>query len=69
MTTLSINFWMVPNSATQTVTAKEMRDIFIQTDGRILAKGYFRDICYKKMCPGVYELFLKPLSPPPDKEK
>jgi hypothetical protein len=46
--------------AKQTVTTKQMQEIFFDTDGRILTCGNFHDLGYRKLCPGVYELFLKP---------
>ena len=61
---LSEMFYRFPEKAKQTVTTKEMKAIFIHTDGRILTCGHFRDIGYRKLCPGVYELFLKPDNEP-----
>jgi hypothetical protein len=47
-------------NAKQTVTTKQMKEIFFDTDGRILTCGHFLNLGYRKLCPGIYELFLKP---------
>lgn len=41
-----------------TVTAKELREIMLQTDGTIIVRGKIRTLQHKKLCPGVYRISL-----------
>jgi hypothetical protein len=45
--------------ATANSNNRRLKDIFMQNNGRIIAKGSFRQLGHRKLCPGVYEIFLK----------
>lgn len=59
MTTLSDNFYNIPKIANTTMTTKQLREILLQTDGRLLANGTYWDIVSKKIGPGIYRVSLK----------
>lgn len=56
---ISANFWTV-KGFTQKVTLKELKEIMLNDPDPIVG-GEVRKIGYKRVCPGVYEIFLKPL--------
>jgi len=53
------NAWMCPERFTQTMTLKQLQETMLHYDGQILACGEFWHIRYKKLCPGVYNVYLE----------
>lgn len=58
-TGLSRDFWLYPHLAEQIVKTKQLQEIMERTGGRIIAKGTYRELAYKKFCPGMYKIFIK----------
>lgn len=44
----------------QRVTAKELKLLYLNKEEYIIFHGHIRRIGYKKVAPGVYEIFKKP---------
>lgn len=51
-------FWMKPQTATVTLTTKQVQDTMIATDGVVIANGRLWDIKTKRLAPGVYRVSL-----------
>lgn len=62
MDELHNDFWKFPNQAEQAVNAKELRKIMLKTGGTLIAEGRLRNLTYKRICPGLYRLFITPLA-------
>jgi len=52
-------FWSVPQTASTTMTRKQLQDVLLRHDGAILACGYMWDIKSKSIGPGVYKVTLQ----------
>ena len=50
-------FWRTPEMARQRVTLKELRAIYLEYDN-IMACGHLWEIQNKRVCPGIYEVWL-----------
>ena len=59
MNTLNDNFYRVPDIASQTVTRKELKQMLLDTGGKILTCGRLREIQSKHLGVGVYRITLK----------
>jgi hypothetical protein len=59
MINLPDNFWSIPKIAHTTMTTRQLRDVLLESDGRILANGDFWEIVSKRIGPGVYRVSLK----------
>ncbi len=59
MTELSNNFYTCPDYASQTVTRKDLKDILLKTDGKILSQGRMRTLKSKHLGAGVYRITLE----------
>jgi len=56
---LSQNAWIMPHSYETSMSLKSLQETMLATDGQILANGHFWTIHSKRMCPGVYKVWLK----------
>ena len=54
------SFWDIPKCASTTLSAKELKETLLATDGHILTWGEFWEIKSKRIGPGVYKVFLSP---------
>jgi hypothetical protein len=59
---LSNNFYTTPDIASQTMTRKDLKEILLKTDGKIISCGRLREINAKHIGAGVYRITLKPLN-------
>ena len=54
------HFWAVRDPVT-TMPLKDLQETMLATDGDIISWGNIRKIGFKRMCPGIYQVFLVPL--------
>jgi hypothetical protein len=47
-------------SVVVTVPIRDLKKVFLETGGSLTVKGKVRELGYKRLCPGVFSLFLKP---------
>ena len=59
--TLSNSFYQIPDYARQTVTRKELKEILLDTDGRIVTCGRLMELKSKHIGAGLYVITLEPL--------
>jgi hypothetical protein len=45
---------------TQRITTKELQQMFLGKQEHIIFQGHMRNIGYRKVAPGIYEIFKKP---------
>jgi len=45
---------------TQRITLKELKEMFLNKKEYLIFQGHMRRLGYKKVAPGVYEIFKKP---------
>jgi hypothetical protein len=43
-----------------TVPIRDLKKVYLITGGYVTVKGKIRELGYKRLCPGVFSLFLKP---------
>jgi hypothetical protein len=56
-------FWKMPESASATVTTRQLRRVLVKHEGQIIAKGEFWSIQQKHLGAGVYRIWLEPEKP------
>jgi hypothetical protein len=54
---LGDQFWRLPDPR-QTITIKQLQNLFLERDGKIIVKGNLLTLAFRKVCPGIYEIFL-----------
>ncbi len=59
MKLLPTNFYATPEMASMTMTNKDLKELLLSSDGRILACGYSWDIKSQNIGVGVRKVFLK----------
>jgi hypothetical protein len=57
---LNNNFYTVPDIAQATMTRKDLQELLLDTGGKLLTCGRFRQIVSKHLGAGVYKVTLKP---------
>lgn len=57
---LDNNHWVIEDYR-QRITKNQLSSLFLNHDDCIIFKGTLRKLTYKKIAPGVYEIYKKPL--------
>lgn len=57
---LSDNFYRVPEIAHQTMSRKDLKELLLDTDGKIISCGRLRTLKSKHLGAGIYEVSLEP---------
>ena len=57
---LNGNFYSMPNIANETMTREDLRELLLDTGGKILTCGRLRTIVSKHLGAGIYRVTLKP---------
>ena len=59
MEKLSDSFYITPDTARQTLTREELRQVMMNTEGKIISCGRLRELYAKYLGAGIYLLTLK----------
>jgi len=57
---LNGNFYSMPDIANETMSRKDLRELLLDTGGRILTCGWLRTIVSKHLGAGIYRITLRP---------
>ena len=58
---LNGNFYSMPSVASETMSRKDLRELLLDTEGKILTCGRLRTIVSKHLGAGIYRVTLEPM--------